>query len=214
MEPVDIYYNTGVGTYLKRKKPFYNLHKIQEQFEICRTREIISTGKVFYCDSQFPRKMARGAGYTTVSDVNNADIIILPPKFIHDYDELVHCVEDEDNDKYVICNRPFISAPFVKYDHDRWLKYIDDPRTISACSFYRHCRKMLPVLTKDEIASLRELLKSPDRDIQRTAAYTVLNSSFPDDIPKISLADIYLKAKYLLRSQKRHQEVAAFCLYA
>ena len=70
------------------------------------------------------------------------------------------------------------------------------------------------MLTKDEITSLRELLKSPDRDVQKTAAYTVLNSSFPDDIPKISLVDIYLKTKYLLRRQKRHQEVAAFCLYA
>lgn len=212
MEPVDIYYNTGVGTYLKRHKPFYNLHKIQEQFEICKVREIIPTGKVFYCDSQFPRKIAREAGYATVSDVNNADIIILPQKFICNYNALAHCIEE--NGKYVICSQPFNSAPFVKYDHDRWLKYIDDPRTISSCSFYNHCRKILPVLTKDEIKSIRELLKSPDHEVQKTAAYTVLNSSFPDDIPKISLTDIYTKTKYLLRRQKRHQEVAAFCLYA
>lgn len=212
MEPVNIYYNTGVDTYLKRKQPFYNLHKIQEQFDICKAREIIPAGRVFYCDSQFPRKIAREAGYTTVSDVNNADIIILPQKFIYNHNALVHCIEE--NGRYVIRSQPFNSAPFVKYDNDRWLKYIDDPRTISSCSFYKHCRKILPVLTKDEIKAIRELLKSPDRDVQKTAAYTVLNSSFPDDIPKISLADIYLKTKYLLRSQKRHQEIAAFCLYA
>lgn len=211
MEPVDIYYNTGVGTYLKRNKPFYNLHKIQEQFEICKAKEIIPTGKVFYCDSQFPRKMARGAGYTTVSNVNDADIIILPHKFICNYNALVHCIEE--NGKYVIRSQLFNSAPFVKYDHDQWLKYIDDPRTISSCSFYKHCRKILPVLTKDEIKSIRELLKSPDREVQKTAAYTVLNSSFPDDISRISLTDVYTKTKYLLRNQKRHQEVAAFCLY-
>ena len=211
MNPTNIFYKTGENTYLQRKSPYYDYDEVKSYAELNDKKQVPITGNVFYFDSQFPRTIANNAGYTTVQNINDADIIVLPQKFVQNVDKFVSCYTDDN--KPIISSSGIGTKPFVTYKKTNWLEYIDNPKTVSSRAFYRQCRKSLPVLDTEETEKVKELFQSADPEIRKTGALMIVNYNLPETSSRQYRDIIYSMAKSVLYRSRKHQYIATFCMY-
>lgn len=137
--------------------------------------------KIYYAYSKFPKKLAQRAGFTTVNDPVNADLIVIPTNCSWYYTGVYYAARINDvlYWRYLWDHSP-TTKRYVML-HKQMNKYIDlmdtyGDKCIISSTFYEYCRAYNPAMTNSEYVNVKELLKSSDRECNILGATLIVKS--------------------------------------
>lgn len=136
--------------------------------------------KVYYAYSKFPRKIAQRAGFITVTDPNDADLIIIPVHCMRLYSTRWWAERIEDKlywrRKY---GRQFDKYVSVYKSMNKYIDLMDEykDKCVISSNFYVYCRYYNPTLTDEEFDGVKNLLNSSDQECRLLGATMVMQSN-------------------------------------
>ena len=137
--------------------------------------------KIYYAYSKFPKKLAQRAGFTTVNDPTNADLIVIPTNCSCYYACVFEATRINDRlYRRYSWDHALNTKRYVQvYKHMN--KYIDlmdtyGDKCIISSTFYEYCRAYNPSMTNSEYANVKELLKSSDKECNILGATLIIKS--------------------------------------
>ena len=136
--------------------------------------------KVYYACYKFPRKVAQRAGFITVTDPKDADLIIIPVGYVGLYaTELI--AERVEEKLYRRWNYDTNSERYVSVykSMNKYLNLMDEykDKCVISSNFYTYCRHYNPALTDEELDNVKNLLTSSDKECRLLGATIVMQSN-------------------------------------
>lgn len=138
--------------------------------------------KVYYTCSKFPRKIAQRAGFITVTEPNDADLIIIPVEFVELYATELYAERVEGT----LCRRWFFDKNLgietyvsVYKQMNKYLDLMDEykDKCVISSNFYVYCRYYNPTLTDEELDNIKNLLDSSDKECRLLGATMIMQSN-------------------------------------
>ena len=176
-----VFYNTGTKIIAYATNCVYAAD-LMKLFTAAHKKQVTKyeDKKIYYSYSKFPKKLAQRAGFTTVSDPANADLIVIPTHCSYHYASVFHAVKINDKLHYKF---PLDRIDVKKYVqvYKQMNKYIDlmdtyGDKCIISSTFYEYCRAYNPAMTNSEYENVKELLKSSDRECNILGATLIVKS--------------------------------------
>lgn len=136
--------------------------------------------KVYYACPKFPRKIAQRAGFVTVTDPNDADLIIIPVYYVGVYVTELYAERIKEKlyrrwDYDINCDR-YVSVYKLT---NKYLNLMDEykGKCVISSNFYVYCRYYNPALTDKELENVKNLLDSSDQECRLLGATMIMQSN-------------------------------------
>lgn len=140
--------------------------------------------KVYYACSKFPRKIAQRAGFITVTDPDDADLIVIPVECgeLYTAEWYAERVEGKLRRRmfFVFDTNPELDIYVSVYKQmNKYIDLMDEykDKCVISSNFYIYCRHYNPALTDEELDNIKNLLYSSDKECRLLGATMIMQSN-------------------------------------